>query len=196
MRVFILTLSKDTHSHIKTSLKDSFSDRITQCLYTYYAWNKWGNLPQTRGIFRTFSGHLQVSVHPLLSTNRKVGIDIIAESSDWETIANPKHPYRYEKRLAWAQRHCVKKKQGSKNCEDYWTSSTNSPPYSVRCMPLNWAPLHWVPSRWTHKRRPASRCGMIERWNAALNILGVRHTVLCGKTWWGERLPCTYRNAS
>ncbi len=60
-------------------------------------------------------------IEPLPPITKEVGIDLgiksLVVTSDGEMIANPKHWYRYEKRLARAQRRHAKKRKGSKNRE-------------------------------------------------------------------------------
>ena len=64
---------------------------------------------------------MEEDIHLLPPTALSVGIDLgiksLAVISDGESIANPKHWYQYEKRLAKAQRRHARKKNGSKNRE-------------------------------------------------------------------------------
>ncbi|GCF09753.1 RNA-guided endonuclease InsQ/TnpB family protein [Dictyobacter arantiisoli] len=63
-------------------------------------------------------------IEPLPMTEKVVGVDLgltsLLITSDGETIANPKHFHRYEKKLARVQRRHAKKKKGSKNRDKAW----------------------------------------------------------------------------
>lgn len=62
---------------------------------------------------------VEQGIETLPMAEKVVGVDLGLKSllitSDGETIPNPKHLYRYEKKLAHAQRKHAKKKKGSKN---------------------------------------------------------------------------------
>lgn len=86
-----------------------------------------GAKPSSVTVSKDKSGRYFVSIlveehiEPLPATEKAVGIDLGIKSllvtSDGEAIANPKHLYRSEKKLARAQRRLAKKKKGSQNCD-------------------------------------------------------------------------------
>ncbi len=128
------TFKKKHHEQSATYTANAFTlkgDRLTLAKHKESLSLVWsrplpdGANPSSVTVSKDKSGRYFVSIlveeniGPLPATEKAVGIDLGIKSllvtSDGESIANPKHLYRYEKKLARAQRKQAKKKKGSQN---------------------------------------------------------------------------------